>query len=68
MVQTLEGSLSLVHCVDDSLACDRVETCAAREVWSELGKSLQKVLSDFTLEQLADRQRNKCSEPLMFHI
>lgn len=68
VVQTLEGSLSMVHCVDDTEACDRVDTCAAREVWEELGATLQKVLSAFTLEQLAERQHSKCSEPLMFHI
>jgi len=68
VVQTLEGPLTLVHCIDEGRNCDRIETCASREVWLEMGKALDKVLSGFTLEDLAQRQRAKCSKPLMFHI
>ena len=68
VVQTLEGSLDLVHCISDETSCDRFETCAARDVWQELGDSLDKILTAFTLDQLAERQRSKSKEPLMYNI
>jgi len=68
VIQVLEGPLTLVHCTDEGLNCDRIETCASREVWLQMGQALHNVLVGFTLEDLAERQRSKCSKPLMFHI
>jgi Rrf2 family protein len=68
VVQTLEGPLTLVHCIEEGRSCERIESCASREVWLEMGNALDKVLSAFTLEQLAERQHAKSSEPLMYNI
>jgi Rrf2 family protein len=68
VVQALEGAFFPVDCVGDSTLCDRSDFCVTREVWSELGIAIEKVLSKMTLEQLASKQRAKLTERLMFHI
>lgn len=38
IVQTLEGSLSPVECVDTPTVCQRVRSCVTRDIWKKLGK------------------------------
>jgi Rrf2 family protein len=68
VVQALEGAFFPVDCVGDRSLCDRSDFCVTREVWSELGSAIEKVLSKMTLEQLASKQRAKLTERLMYHI
>ena len=49
----------LVDCVDDASACERAETCASRDLWDEISQKILEVLESFTLEDLAEKQRNK---------
>jgi Rrf2 family cysteine metabolism transcriptional repressor len=52
VLRALEGPLSLVHCVADRRACDRVNRCAARKVWQNLTEALEEVLDGVTLQDL----------------
>ena len=56
VVETLEGPLSLVECVEDCQACDRVGTCVTHDVWKSLVKVLRDKLGGYTIADLATRQ------------
>ncbi len=58
-VQAVEGSLAPVPCVDKEEICKRSEICATRELWCKLNENMVEVLSNTTLEDLAQRQREK---------
>ena len=36
IMQTLEGDLSIVECVDSPGCCSRVETCMTRDIWKDI--------------------------------
>jgi len=58
-VQLLEGSTVLVECVDDPGSCDRSGICVTRDVWSEVGEAMVRVLGSITLQDLVDREENR---------
>jgi len=68
VVQALEGSLLPVECAKDGSVCERSETCAAHDVWEELGRAMEKVLSGITLKELAVRQSAKLRQGDMYYI
>lgn len=70
VVEALEGNLMPVGCVseEDGQECERINRCAAREVWQELAQQIKKVLGSVDLAELAERQQSKSPQPLMFHI
>ncbi|HUU00063.1 MAG TPA: Rrf2 family transcriptional regulator [Myxococcota bacterium] len=68
VVKALEGPFALVDCVTDSSVCDRVDSCVTREVWKQVGEAAEKVLSDITIGQLAERQRAVHPQDAMYYI
>jgi Rrf2 family protein len=68
VVAALEGPTSPVACVANGQSCSRSPTCAARDVWRDVGAAMSKVLSDITLADLAERQRAKLEETPMYDI
>jgi Rrf2 family transcriptional regulator, cysteine metabolism repressor len=52
VVTALEGPLSLVGCVPDDGACDRVDSCASRVAWRMLDSAISNALDGITLEDL----------------
>jgi Rrf2 family protein len=68
VVQALEGSLLPVECARDSTICERSATCAAHDVWAELGRVMEQVLSGITLDELAARQSAKLNKSTMYYI
>ncbi len=66
--RTLEGSLELVDCVENESLCDRSSYCAVRDLWSDMGRSIEGVLSKLTLEELLSRQKTKEDMPSMYYI
>jgi Rrf2 family protein len=56
IVHTLEGSISLVECVDNPSVCDRSSTCLTRTVWEVLDKKISDTLSSITLSDLVESQ------------
>src|SRR4030042_3340051 len=58
-VQTLEGPLALVPCIDDATTCERASFCVTRDIWGEMGTAMSKVLESVSLHDLVERQRKK---------
>ena len=69
LIQILEGSTAPVDCVDNPKICSRSETCVTRDIWDELKKAMNAVLSSTTLQDMADRQKTKNSPQVqMYYI
>jgi len=59
ILQTLEGPIALVECVDNPERCPRSSSCAARDIWMQMGQLLGAFLESKTLEDLCRQQREK---------
>ena len=53
VVEVLEGTLSVVDCLDKK-ACGRMGICIARNVWDKLTKVMQETLEAVTLASLME--------------
>ncbi len=67
VISALEGKFAPVKCVCDASFCPQAAHCSARSVWCEVTTAVEKVLSAFTLEQLAAKQHG-IEEPLNYCI
>ncbi len=69
VIRLLEGAIALVQCINNPDTCDRFDSCVTREVWAELGESMNQVLKSTTLQDLVERQKRKQPpEATMYHI
>ncbi|OPY74501.1 MAG: HTH-type transcriptional regulator CymR [Syntrophorhabdus sp. PtaU1.Bin058] len=69
IIAALEGPCSLVDCVSDVKACQKVETCITRDVWKILGKKIEEFLNGYTLSTLVRMQGEKArQDTIMYHI
>jgi DNA-binding IscR family transcriptional regulator len=69
VIQVLEGSITLVECVDDPNVCSRANICVTRDVWTEVKKAMAGVLESVTLQDLVERQKDKQKlESAMYYI
>jgi Rrf2 family protein len=59
IIHALEGSWSLVDCVEDPSLCDRAKACVTYEIWNDIHRAIHKVLDSTTLADLIARQRKK---------
>ena len=59
IVQALEGSWSLVDCVDDNSLCARAKECVTYEIWNELNLAIHKILDSTSLQDMIDRHWEK---------
>ncbi len=58
IVESIEGSLAPVSCIDNNGQCERTEICVTRNVWTRVRDSVKKELEDKTLADLAVEQEN----------
>lgn len=63
IVDVFEGDC-LVDCVNNPNACQRVSTCASRDIWTLLGGKISETLSSITLEQLVVMNNEKKEQAL----
>lgn len=69
IIQTVEGSIAMVECVDDPKVCSRADLCVTRDIWTEMKKAMSGVLESTTLQDLVERQREKQKpEAVMYYI
>ena len=70
IIQAVEGSLSLVDCVDDDQLCSRSDICITRDIWVKVKEAMLNVLEAITLEQMVEMQKKKLNRPdlKMYHI
>jgi Rrf2 family protein len=52
ILEVLEGSCTLVDCVEDEEFCDRVTECATHEIWKEASALLKHYFENKTLQDL----------------
>ena len=62
VIRLLEGSVAPVECVNNPSLCDRATLCATRDIWGDLKKAINGVLSSVTLSDLVQRQMVKDRE------
>ena len=68
VVQSLEGSLFPVECVDTPAVCQRIKSCITRDVWKELGEKISQTLDSVTLKNVIERQKDKKKVSLIYNI
>lgn len=56
IVESIEGSLAPVACVDNELSCDRIDKCVTRSMWAGVRDAIKTELESKTLEDLAKEQ------------
>ncbi|MFC1671046.1 RrF2 family transcriptional regulator [Spirochaetota bacterium] len=56
VIQALEGSLTLVDCVNEPGVCDRVDSCTTRDVWRKMTEAQEGVLSNITVKELVEKE------------
>lgn len=59
ILDSLEGTMSLVECVEDKDYCDRTSVCATHDIWKEASSMLQDYFESLTLQDLADHEKKK---------
>ena len=59
IVMALEGSWSLVDCLDDDTLCQRAKECVTYEIWHDIQTAIYKILDSTTLADMIDRHREK---------
>jgi len=59
VVETLEGSIVPVDCIDSPEVCPRSKLCATRDIWAEVKEAIDKVLKSTTLQDLVECQKKK---------
>jgi len=50
ILHALEGSCSLVECIEDETFCDRIKTCGTHEIWKEATELLRNYFEKMTLQ------------------
>ncbi len=63
VVMALEGSLSLVECVEAPDICPHSSRCVSRDVWIELARALEATLQSRSLEDLVRKYRENNKIP-----
>ena len=59
IIRALEGSWSLVDCVEDPGLCDRAKECVTYEIWHDIHRAIHKILNSTTLADLIARQKKR---------
>jgi len=69
IIQTLEGTICPVACVDDPDSCSRVDQCVTRDIWGQVGRAITQVLTSKTLSDLVTQQKEKNkTQKAMYYI
>ncbi len=66
VVEVMEGPIGIVECVgcEREKECDRLQACAAREMWERVNESFRAALQNETIQSIIDRQKNLDSDIL----
>jgi len=59
ILDSLEGTMSLVDCVEDNDYCTRTNICATHDIWKEASSMLQNYFESLTLQDLVDHENKK---------
>ena len=59
ILQALEGSCSLVECVEDETVCDKVQLCGTHEIWKGATELLKNYFENITLADVLETTEKK---------
>ena len=62
VIEALEGSLSPIACLDDA-RCSKPGICAQRDVWEQVRRATQEILSGVSIADLAEKEREAVAAP-----
>ena len=62
VLRALEGSLSLVECLDGEDCCDRACACPSRIVWQKLRDGMTAIVDGITLQDMVDDYRRMSAQ------
>lgn len=69
VVSILEGSMTVVECLDNPDVCPRSKFCSTKDLWGDVNRAMLEVLESNTLQDLVDRQREKDdTQQFTYHI
>jgi len=68
VIQSLEGSLSPVECVESPAVCQRTKSCVTKDIWKELGEKISQILESVTLKDMIEKQKDKEEVSLIYNI
>ena len=55
--ESLQGTISLIDCIDTPSACNRNKRCVVRPVWEDMQKAQERVLQNITIKSLLEKER-----------
>jgi len=61
ILHALEGSCSLVECIEDETFCDKIKTCGTHEIWKEATRLLRSYFDNLTLQDVLELGEKKAS-------
>lgn len=59
VIRILEGSIAPVDCIVNPQSCSRSDSCATRDIWSEMKKAMDGILESRTLRDLVEQKKSK---------
>ena len=59
IIETLEGDISLVDCVDEKDCCERHKDCPTFLLWEHASKLLKEYYNSISLQQLLEKSNHK---------
>ena len=59
VVEALEGSLTLIDCVEHPESCPMIDLCPTQDLWIQIGQSMAEILESTNLQDLVDRKEQK---------
>ncbi|HOV12955.1 MAG TPA: Rrf2 family transcriptional regulator [Spirochaetota bacterium] len=59
IVETLEGGINVVNCLEDNTKCKREDICITQKVWQTLNEGIKSILEKFTLSDLLEMNKNR---------
>lgn len=68
ILSTLEGTISLVECVNNPNVCNRSHNCVTRDVWSELSEKFSKSLDAITLKDMTEKKQSMVKNHFLYEI
>jgi Rrf2 family transcriptional regulator, cysteine metabolism repressor len=68
ILNTLEGSINLVECVEKPDVCGRSGWCVTRDIWTEVGGKLSETLGAVTLGDMVERRKVKTESYASYEI
>lgn len=63
VLTTLEGPISILKCLTDDKVCNRINSCVARTVWSDVNLAIEKALAGTTLDRVLSHYEQSAGTP-----